>query len=186
MMWYLISLVLVASVAGIVWRYKNIIAKRDAEREQKFGQMLAELKRGSTPPAANAAVAVSATASIQFSKKPRLLPPNSALIYYVLRAGLPDHEIFANQLLGDLVVVSTPGYEAEQKMKRLAVARADFVVCNTQTEIVAVVLIADSAAAAETSLIEECLQATGIRLVRIDPKLVPKHTQVRALIYGRA
>jgi hypothetical protein len=189
MMWYLISLVLVVSVAGIFWRYKNIIAKRDAEREQKFGQMLEELKRGSTPHsalAANAAIAVSAPTSIQFSKKTRLFAPDSALIYYVFRAGLPDHEIFANQLLGDLVVVSTPGYEAEQKMKRLAVARADFVVCNKRMEIVAVVLIADSAAAAETSLIEECLQSTGIRLVRIDPTAVPKHTQVRALIYGRA
>jgi len=186
-MWYLVGLVWIALVAGIIWYYNNKKAKRDAAREQKLGLLLSELKRGGAPSpalAANAAVTAPAPVPIRFAKKPRLLAPNNVLIYYVLRAGIPDHEVFANLLLGDLMVVSTPGYEAEQKMKRLATTRADFIVCNKQMEIVAVVLIAGSAAAAETSLIEECLQSAGIRLLRIDPAAAPKHTQVRALIYG--
>ncbi len=186
-MWYLVGLVWIALVAGIIYYYINKKAKHDAAREQKLGLLLSELKRGGAPSpalAANAAVTAPAPVPIRYAKKPRLLATNNVLIYYVLRAGLPDHEIFANQLLGNLMVVSTPGYEAEQKMKRLAAVRADFVVCNKQMEIVAVVLINGSAATAETSMIEECLQSAGIRLLRFDPVAAPKHTQVRALIYG--
>jgi len=188
MMWYLVGLVWIAFVAGVFWFYKNKKARLDTAREQKLGQLLSELQRAVPSPvlAANAATAVQAPASIRFAKKPRLFAPNDVLIYYVLRAGLPDHEIFANMLLGDLVVVSTPGYEAEQKMKRLAAVRADFVICSKQMEVIAVALINGGAAAATTSLVEECLQSTGIRLVRIDPTTPPKHTQVRALVYGEA
>ena len=185
-MWYLVSLVWVAFVVGIAWAYKSKKAKRDAAREQKFGQMLSELMHGrASAPAAFAAVGatMAVPATLRLTKKPRLLAPGNVLIYYMLRAGLPDHEIFVNVPIHDLIESAELGYEARKKMQQLAAARAHFIVCNKQFEIIAAVLM-NRVAVAETRLVEECLRAAGVRLLRIDPAAPPKHTQVRALVYG--
>lgn len=62
------------------------------------------------------------------------------------------------------------------------------VIRTKQLEGVAAVLIGNQAApvdaqAGNARYAEECLQAAGIRLVRIDPATPPRHHEVRALIY---
>lgn len=123
--------------------------------------------------------------------KQRLLPQAEALLYYVFRTGLPDHEIFASLTLADVIDVAPAlrGYEREQKMRKLAQQRLDLVVCTKQLEIVAAVIVnkaADAAPADHARLAEECLQIAGIRLVRVDPAAPPRHQQVRELVYGAA
>jgi len=183
-MWYLVGLVWIALVIGVFWSYKNKKVKRDAAREQQFRQMFSAAAVGGAvalAPTVNAPAA--AAASVRFARKPRLLSTQTALLYYVLRSGLPDHEIFINVPVSNLIEAPAQNYEAGQKMRQLAAARADFVVCNKQMEIVAAVLVNGSTGA---GLIEECLQNAGIRAVRIDLAAPPKHAQVRTLVYGEA
>jgi hypothetical protein len=124
-------------------------------------------------------------------RKPRLLAQADALLYYVLRTGLPDHEVFASLTLADLVELPAGqrGYDGIQKQRRLAQQRIDFVLCNRRLEIVAAIVIdragpTDAALIEGRRLIEESLQAAGIRLICIDASAPPRHQQVRALVYG--
>ena len=88
--------------------------------------------------------------SPEFSKKPRLLPQSTALLYYVFRTGLPDHEIFAGLALGDVLDVApaASGAQREQLLRRLAQQRLELVVCTKQLEVVAAVVVRDSASGA--------------------------------------
>jgi hypothetical protein len=197
-MWFLIGLIAIALIAGIFWSYKKKQDKRTAERARQFEVLLSELKRnpqlaasgaaGATAPAVTAPVPA---VSPGLGKKARLLPQSGALLYFVFRTGLPDHEIFANLTLADLVDIepTVRGYEREQKARRLAQQRLDLVICTKQLEVVAAVLLdtgtsAGAAQAGNAEFIELCLQAGGIRLVRVDAAAPPRHHQVRDLVYG--
>ena len=200
-MWYLIGLVCLALIAGMIWSYNKKREKREAERAMQATELLVALKEGARKPATNtaadavtpAAVVPAATPTPELRKKQRLLQQSKALLYLIFRTGLPDHEIFANQTLADVIDVApmVQSYEREQKARRLAQQRLDFVVCTKQLEVVAAVVINNSAspdaAQAENSrFVEECLQSAGIRLVRIDAAAPPRHHQVRELVYGVA
>ena len=201
-MWYVIvGLIWVALAAGIFWAYKKKRAKLEAGRARQFDALLSELKRNPTPAtgaatgAAKPAVpAAAACAPIpEFSKKQRLLPQAETLLYYVFRAGLPDHEVFAGLTLADLIEIdpTVRGYEREQKARRLAQQRLDLVICTKQLEVTAAILFgqaaaSDAARAGDARYTEACLQTAGIRLVRIDPAAPPRHQQVRDLVYGAA
>src|SRR6185295_11525104 len=99
-MWYLIGLVWIALIAGMVVLYNRRQRRRNAAQAEKIAALLADLKAGAatamkTVPAAAAPAAPTAPAALaQFTKKRRLLPQSTALVYYIFRTGLPDHEIF--------------------------------------------------------------------------------------------
>ncbi len=159
--------------------------------------MLGEARRGGNSIAgavlpSNAPAATTAGAGAQradFIRKPRLLSQADALLYMVFKAGLPDHAIFAGLTAADVVEFApgSTGLVREQKLRRLAQQRVDFVLCTKRLEIVAVAICArelDAAAADDARFAEECLQAAGIRLLRVDPATLPRHQEVRELIYG--
>lgn len=200
-MWYVIGLICLALIAGIIWSYNKKRARLEAERALQAEEMLAALKVKRSPAADTAADAVApaatapaaATPAPGLSKKQRLLQQSKALLYYVFRIGLPDHEIFANLTLADVIDIAPTAhaYEREQKARRMAQQRLDFVVCTKQLEVVAAVVITDSspldvAQADNSRFTEECLRSAGIRLVRIDAAAPPRHHQVRDLVYGAA
>ena len=120
-----------------------------------------------------------------FTRKPRLLPQSTSLLYYVFRTGLPDHEIFAGVALEDVLDVAAPASEREQLLRKLAGQRLELVVCTKQLEVVAAVFAGSRAATAEREqFTTQCLQAAGIRVVRVDPAAPPRHQHVHALVYG--
>ena len=191
-MWYVIVLIWLALVVGIIWAYNKKQRQRGAERAKQLNSLLSELKTNPNPVAATAggaAVPVAAAPLPELSRKQCLLPHAEALLYYVFRAGLPDHEIFASLTLADVIDIAPglQGNEREQKTRQLAQQRLDLVVCTKQLEIVAAVMAGKEPAATQAGqarFAEECLQAAGIRLVRIDPSAPPRHHEVRALVYG--
>lgn len=210
-MWYLIGLACLALIGGMIWSYNKKREKREAERAMQAAELLAALQEGVRKPATNTAadaatpvaaapadtvpvaVVQAAAPAPELGKKQRLLQQPKALLYYLFRTGLPDHEIFANLTLADVIDVApiAQAYEREQKARRLAQLRLDFVVCTKQLEVVAAVVINNSAppdtAQAENSrFIEESLRIAGIRLVRIDAAALPRHHQVRELVYDVA
>jgi hypothetical protein len=199
-MWYVIGLIWVALVIGVIWVYRTKREKRELERAGQMEALLSELKGNRNPLAARASAALAPAAAMvaagaalgpELSKKQRLLPPAEALLYYVFRTGLPDHEICAGLTLADVMDVAPTvrGYAREQTARRLAQQRLDLVVCTKQLEVVAAVVIgkaADADPAGNARFAEECLQTVGIRLVRINPAAPPRHHEVRALVYGGA
>ncbi len=199
-MWYVIGLIWVALVIGVTRAYRKKREKRERARAGQLDALLSELKGNRNPLAerASAALATATAAAMvpagaalgpELSKKQCLLPPAEALLYYVFRTGLPDHEICAGLTLADVMDVAPTvrGYAREQTARRLAQQRLDLVVCTKQFEVVAAVVIgkaADAAPAKNARFAEECLQSAGIRLVRINPAAPPRHHEVRALVYG--
>lgn len=193
-MWYVAGVVWIAAMIFIISRYNRKQRKRSAERAVQMEALLADLKANPRAvldamerPAA--APAVAAAAVPEFSKKPRLLPQSAALLYYVFRTGLPDHEIFAGLALGD-VLDAAPGLTGaprEEMERKLMQQRLDLVVCNKQLEVVAAVLVrkvAPGTQAEGEKFATRCLQAANIRVLSIDPAAPPRHHQVHALIYG--
>lgn len=191
-MWYVIGLVWIAAMVGIVYAYQRKQQRRGAERAREMAALLADLKANPrvASGAANITVApVAAAARPEFNKKPRLLPQATALLYYVFRTGLPDHEIFAGLALSDVLEVAAgaSGMQREHILRKLGQHRLDLVVCTKQLDVIAVVVGSNSAPGAQITdaqFANRCLQAAGVRVVSIDPAAPPRHHQVRTLIYG--
>ena len=190
-MWYLIGLIWIAAIVGIVAAYNRKQRQRGAERGAQMAALLKDLKanpRAVVNAIDKPAAPVVAPASAEFSKKQRLLPQPIALLYYVFRTGLPDHEIFAGLGLSD-VLDATPalsGASREQMQRKLAQQRLALVVCTKQLEVVAAVLVRNPAQgppAQDEQFATRCLQAAGIRVLSVDPAAPPRHHQVHALIY---
>ena len=107
------------------------------------------------------------------------------VVFRELRAGLPDHEVFANVTLAALVSPSGSGREREQQLRRLSQYQVDFVVCDRELRIVAAVDLEGGGgvdAIGVRKFKEDCLKAARIRLLRIDAVAPPRGDEIRALI----
>ena len=192
-MWYLVGVIWIAAMVWIVAAYTRKQRQRTAERALQMEKLVAELKANPRRMDADDTLLKPADSIpspiTAFTRKPRLLPQSAALLYYVFRTGLPDHEIFAGVVLEDVVDVAAPADQREQHLRKIAGLRLDLVVCTKQLEVVAAVIVsATSTAAAATAerekLATQCLQAAGIRVVRVDPAAPPRHQHVHTLVYG--
>ena len=193
-MWFLVAVVWVVMVAGIFWAYNRKRRRAISERTKDLSALIAEVQLGARSAVGTPAVAATAAAASPvavtidtYLRKPRVLGQTDALLYLLFRTGLPDHEIFANLTLADVVEPPSAmrAYEREQSARKLAQLRLNLVICNKQFEVIAVVLpAANASGAAAGSYMQSCLNAAGIRLLRIDAAALPRHQQVRALVYG--
>lgn len=193
MVWLLFFLVVIGLIAVLVWDFRRKAARREAASKERFEQMFraksapaAEAAQGGSSLSAPAPAAPPAAAQAFFSRE-RFLSQRATLIYRLLRAGLPDHEIFANVPLASLLEASGKGHEREQQVRRLQQFQMDFMVCDKSMRIVAAVELEQAGGAAsggEQRFKEECVHAGGIRLVRINPAAAPRHDEIRALVLG--
>ena len=184
-MWYVIGLIWLVLIVGVISVHNRRQRQRNAGRTEKMAVLLAELK--SKPPpdrraSEQAAGPVVPAANADFRKKQRLLPQSTALLYYVFRTGLPDHEIFTGLTLAD-VLEPAPAVAGPARSGKLLTQRLDLVVCTKQLEVVAGVIIGEVEGGAA---VVQCLQTAGIRMVRVNPAAAPRHHQVRELIYGKS
>ena len=192
MTWYIVAAIWLAVMAGIFYNYTRNQRRRATSRAQDMEKFLVEARTAAQAKAAEpaleaAALPVAAVPSL--ARKSRLLAQHDALLYYVFRTGLPDHEVFAGTPLGDVMEISPSGDAAhiEQLGRKLAQHRLDFVVCTRQFEVVAAVVMTSNPTAGSgegAKFVEQCLRAAGVRLLRIDPAAPPRHHQVQALVYG--
>jgi len=128
-------------------------------------------------PQAVAAVPPATTAAAWKSRQ-TFLAGGAKLGFLVLKAGLPDHHVFANTRLGE--VVEVPLGNAMVNL------RIDLLVCNKDLAIVAAVDVpvgpeGDTPMEREK---EQRLRAAGIRYFRFAPRALPKPGDVRRVIYG--
>jgi intracellular sulfur oxidation DsrE/DsrF family protein len=201
--WYLFLLVAAGIIVFVVWSSRKQIAAREAASKARLERMLrapvqpvaqaepAPTAAAASPSAPSASLAVPAPAKAPAAVpvRVRFLGQAETLLYYLLKTGFPDYEVFANVSLASVISASGSGHEREQQLRRLAQYRLDFVVCDKSMRILAVVEM-DSAVAAvgagEQQFKADCLKRAGIRLVRVNPAALPKREQIRALVGGPA
>lgn len=192
MTWFLAAVAWLAVMAGIFYNYTRIQRRNASSRAQDMEKFLVEArtiaKERATEPSLEVAAAPREPAPA-LTRKSRLLAQHEALLYYVLRTGLPDHEVFAAISLADVIDIPPAGDSSHggQLAQRLTQHRLDFVVCTRQLEVVAAVVWTNNPTAGNgdgAQFVERCLQNAGVRLVRVDPAAPPRHHQVQALVYG--
>jgi hypothetical protein len=162
---------------------EQIIAAYRKEKGEASAQLAVQLRQEvkAAPPAP--AAAPGQVASVK-PKGPFLHGPNK-LLYLVLKAALPDHQIFVNVRLVDAVQITgqppTPHARAQ-----LAQARVDFVICNKQLAVVALLDITDGNRADDVlkRQIQPQIQGAGGRYLRVAPTAIPRPAEARTLVYG--
>lgn len=194
-MWYWFLAAVVFVTAVFAWDYRRRAAKRESASRRRFEEMF----KAGAPVAAPAPAAPLAPApapdaapdpgpAVAYSAQDRLLNQAETLVYYLLKTGLPDHEVFAKVPLTAVVGIPGSGYDREQQARRLSRHQLDFVICDKRMRIVsAVQLAATGAEAAVAHRIQaDCLRAAGIRLVKVDATSLPRRGDVRAAMLGEA
>ena len=143
-------------------------------RDKATGQ--AQPNAASAQPAAVPAVPATVTPAVK--ARAAFLSGPAKLAFLVLKAGLPDHHVFANTRVSDLMDGTT--------VPALANLPIDLLVCSKDLAIVAAVDLnsgtqSDALLAREK---EQRLRGAGIRYLRFAPGAFPKPAEVRRLIYG--
>jgi hypothetical protein len=162
---------------------EQIIAAYRREKGVGGAQLAMQRPPVKSAPTAPAQVAVVQAALVK-PKASFLSGPNK-LLFLVLKAALPDHQIFVNVRLVDAVQIAgqppTP-----QARAQLAQARVDFVICNTQLAVVALLDITDGNRADDPlkRQIEPQITGSGGRYLRIAPTAIPKPAEARTLVCG--
>lgn len=202
MAWYLFLLFAAGIIFYGVWSSRKQIAAREAASKARFERLLkapAQAAANSDPaPAAASSTASALSPSLAASATPKapevpapaaehFLGKAETLLYYLLKSGLPEYEVFAKATLASVIGASGSGHEREQQLRRLAQYRLDFVVCDKSMRVIAAIDIDSAVAAAgagDQQFKAECLKRAGIRMLRVDPAALPKREQIRALVGG--
>lgn len=201
MIWFLIFVAVAISAAILVWDYRRKVAAREAASKKRFEEMFMA-KQAPVPGAAPSAATpvtmspvVPAASASAIPKAPALAAASSArflgqpetLVYRLLRASIPDHEVFANVTLASVLGANGSGFDREQQLRRLSQFRLDFVVCDKSMHVVAVVEIAaanGAPAAGDQQFKVDSLKAAGIKLVRVSIAKLPRRDELRAMVCG--
>jgi hypothetical protein len=177
-LWLLLIVLLgVLFVGGFMLFKQQEEKKRQADN--RAAAMLVELQKH----AAEVARAPAATATTVRLRE-SLLPKAHNIAYLLLKSGLPDHLVFVNQRLEDLLVPTDSGTPVarEQLARVLAQTRVDFAVCSRALQLVAAVSL--DAPEVDAKRIFDHLQAAGVRYVRLASGSLPKRDELRAHIIG--
>jgi len=196
LLWYLILLATVGIIVFAIWNYRKGTSARKTASAARFEKMFkaeAQLVPGLLSPtpspsdtSATAKPAPAASIAPPVAVE-RFLGKADSLLYYLLKAGLPDAEIFAGVSLSRVVATGGEGRDREQQLRRLAQYQLDFVVCDKSMRILAVVELESAVSAGamgEQRFKSDTLKQAGIRHVLINPATLPRREQVAALISG--
>jgi len=197
MAWFLFVLMVGAVVAYCVWDLRRKAAVREAASQERFTQMFkartaamptAEALPASIPAVAgNAPAKAPPVAAAAPSGKERFLGKAETLVYYLLKTGIPDHEVFANVTLAAVAGGAGGGFDQEQQLRRFSQYQLDFVICDKNMRVVAAVELEapGGADAAEGQRFKsDSLRAAGVRVVLINPKALPRREEIRTLVCG--
>ena len=191
-----LALAIIVGVLVLVFRFQKQIQsggssstdrKPDGARATELEEFIAAYRRDKAtgqaqpnPASAQPAAAPSGATTAGAAKaRAAFLSGPAKLAFLVLKAGLPDHHVFAHTRVSDLMEgTSVPA---------LANLPIDLLVCSKELGIVAAVDLnngtqSDALLAREK---EQRLRSLGIRYLRFAPGAFPKPADVRKLIYGQ-
>lgn len=191
--WYLLLLAAAGVVAYAVWNYRRKTAAQRSASAARFEDLFkaqAPVPARPQPPfaaPAESSVVVNALPAAPSVATQRFLGQAESLLYYLLKAGLPDFEVFAGVSLARVVGAGGSGRDRAQQLRRLSQYQLDFVICDKSMKVVSVIEVeaaAGAEAAADQRFKSDLLKQAGIRLVRVNPAAPPRREQVQALVNG--
>lgn len=193
LIYYLLALVPFALLGYVLWSYQRKAAEKEAGRQERLALLMAESQRGAAAAEAETGAAPAPKPEPPRPGRPwaareRFLSQAEAVVYYLLKSALRrDHEIYVHVALASVVTVGTtsPGFEREQRLRRLAQHELNFVICDKDLQVVAAVELNQGAGDEEREFKAECLKSASIRLIQLDPASLPKRDAIRALVYGQ-
>jgi len=126
--------------------------------------------------------------------RPRFLSKAESVVFLLLRAAFPRHEIFARVRLADVlqVKIGPQGMERLRAFRKIANQHVGFVICDRDMTIVAIVdsrepdqLINPRDQKLEI-IKQRCLQAAQVKYLCVYPPQLPRYRELREQILGPA
>jgi len=126
--------------------------------------------------------------------RPRFLSKAEGVVYLLLKAAFPRHEIFARVRLSDVlqVKIGPQGMERLRAFRKIANQHVGFVICGRDMAIVAIV----DAKEPETMINprdqkleiikQRCLQAAQVKYICVYPPQLPRYKDLREQVLGPA
>jgi Protein of unknown function (DUF2726) len=185
---YLLLLAPFVAIPILWWHYRGRMAAKDSMSDARWQEIVVS---STADPAVVpvAAVAAPLLPRAGFARRERLLDPAQTVLYYVLKNGLPDHEVMPRVGLAQVLDVpaEVADSEREQRLRSLAQHTVDFVVCNKALQVVAVIDLPVQEPALMTPAQDfksRIFSQAGIRYLRLSRKALPKRDAVRVLVLG--
>ncbi|HSV18216.1 MAG TPA: DUF2726 domain-containing protein [Casimicrobiaceae bacterium] len=181
-----IALLLVAIIGGLIRRSRTA---RGARGVGEGPNTVAQWTEGETT-----RLLSSAELPGLYLLRPRFLSKAESVVYLLLKAAFPRHEIFARIRLADVlqVKIGPQGMERLRAFRKIANQHVGFVVCDRDMTIVAIV---DSKEPDQVInprdqkleiIKQRCLQAAQVKYICVYPPQLPRYRELREQILGPA
>jgi hypothetical protein len=126
--------------------------------------------------------------------RPRFLSKAENVVFLLLKAAFPRHEIFARIRLSDVlqVKIGPQGMERLRAFRKIANQHVGFVVCDRDMTIVAIVDAKEpdqviNPRDQKLEIIKQrCLQAAQVKYICVYPPQLPRYRELREQILGPA
>jgi Protein of unknown function (DUF2726) len=126
--------------------------------------------------------------------RPRFLSKAESVVYLLLKAAFPRHEIFARIRLADVlqVKIGPQGMERLRAFRKIANQHVGFVICDRDMTIVAIVDAKEPEQVVNPRdqkleiIKQRCLQAAQVKYICVYPPQLPRYRELREQILGPA
>ncbi len=126
--------------------------------------------------------------------RPRFLTKADNVVFLLLKAAFPRHEIFARIRLADVlqVKIGPHGMERLRAFRKIANQHVGFVVCDRDMTIVAIIdskepdQIINPRDQKLEMIKQRCLQAAQVKYLCVYPPQIPRYRELREQILGSA
>ena len=175
----------IAIVAGLIGRGRAAAGKARAGSDAP--ETVAQWTEGETT-----RLLSSAETPGLYLLRPRFLTKAEGVIYMLLRAAFPRHEIFARVRLSDVlqVKIGPQGMERLRAFRKIADQRVGFLLCNRDMTILAIIDTKEPDAVVNPRdqklevIKQRCLQAAQVKYICIYPPQLPRYRELREQILG--
>ena len=126
--------------------------------------------------------------------RPRFLSKVEGVVYMLLKAAFPRHEIFARVRLADVlqVKIGPQGMERLRAFRKIANQHVGFVLCDRDMTILAIIdtkepdVVVNPRDQKLETIKQRCLQAAQVKYICIYPPQLPRYRDLREQILGPA
>jgi hypothetical protein len=124
--------------------------------------------------------------------RPRFLSKVEGVVYMLLKAAFPRHEIFARVRLADVlqVKIGPQGMERLRAFRKIANQHVGFVLCDRDMTILAIIdtrepdVVVNPRDQKLEMIKQRCLQAAQVKYICIYPPQLPRYKELREQILG--
>ena len=124
--------------------------------------------------------------------RPRFLSKVEGVVYTLLKAAFPRHEIFARVRLADVLQekIGPQGMERLRAFRKIANQHVGFVLCDRDMTILAIIdtrepdVVVNPRDQKLETIKQRCLQAAQVKYICIYPPQLPRYRELREQILG--